>query len=215
MKPGRSWSAAPARPAAGGAGRRVLTRRDLRPGRVRRPAGVRFPIRGIAREVHTRGRACLRTLRPIRARTAGPALCARRRHGIPGAAGSRASQEGQRRRRTCRNVSWRLGMLTRRAIPQARRGAQRPSRSRRVRRPGRRRRPAAAATGRRLRRGRGQDRLHLERRGRGCFARMSAAYPATCGAANELPVATIRPPSRQATSTSTPWAPNSTGGSGL
>ena len=41
----------------------------------------------------------------------------------------------------------------------------------------------------------------------------SAAYPAMCGAAKELPVAIIRPPSRQATSTSTPWAPNSTGGS--
>src|SRR5262245_61375756 len=49
----------------------------------------------------------------------------------------------------------------------------------------------------------------------GWRARMRAAYPARCGAANELPVARIRPPPRHATSTSTPYAPNSTGGAGL
>src|SRR4029079_16879282 len=45
--------------------------------------------------------------------------------------------------------------------------------------------------------------------------RIRAASPAMCGAARLLPVATIRPPSRQATSTSRPQAPNSTGGRGL
>ncbi len=38
----------------------------------------------------------------------------------------------------------------------------------------------------------------------GCFARMRAAIPAMCGAAKLLPVAIIRPPSFQATVTSTP-----------
>jgi hypothetical protein len=44
---------------------------------------------------------------------------------------------------------------------------------------------------------------------------MSATMPATCGAANLLPVATFEPPSIQAIATSTPHAPNSTGGDGL
>ena len=39
--------------------------------------------------------------------------------------------------------------------------------------------------------------------------------PATCGEAKLLPVATVVPPSLQAMGTSTPQAPNSTGGDGL
>jgi hypothetical protein len=39
--------------------------------------------------------------------------------------------------------------------------------------------------------------------------------PATCGAAKLFPVATVEPPSFQAIGTSTPQAPNSTGGEGL
>ena len=49
----------------------------------------------------------------------------------------------------------------------------------------------------------------------GCLDRISATSAVMCGAANELPVATVMPPSRQATGTSTPQAPNSTGGLGL
>ena len=46
----------------------------------------------------------------------------------------------------------------------------------------------------------------------GCFASMSAANAAMCGAAKLLPVARIVPPPGQATSTSMPRAKNSTGG---
>jgi hypothetical protein len=49
----------------------------------------------------------------------------------------------------------------------------------------------------------------------GWAARIRAANPAMCGAAKLLPVATIRPPLFHATSTSRPYAPNSTGGRGL
>ena len=52
-------------------------------------------------------------------------------------------------------------------------------------------------------------------RNSGCFERMSAAMPAMCGAAYELPVPTMRLPPRHATSMSIPGAKNSVGGSGL
>ena len=43
---------------------------------------------------------------------------------------------------------------------------------------------------------------------------MRASKPAMCGAAKLFPVATMVPPSDQATSRSIPGAPNSTGGCG-
>src|SRR5437762_12166797 len=49
----------------------------------------------------------------------------------------------------------------------------------------------------------------------GWAARIRAAKPAMCGAAKLFPVAMIRAASFQATSTSSPYAPNSTGGRGL
>lgn len=48
----------------------------------------------------------------------------------------------------------------------------------------------------------------------GWRARIRVAIPAMCGAAKLFPVTVERPP-RQATSTSSPYAPNSTGGAGL
>ena len=49
----------------------------------------------------------------------------------------------------------------------------------------------------------------------GCFASTSAVIPATCGAAKLFPVQRSVPPPGQATSTSTPRAKSSTGGSGF
>jgi hypothetical protein len=49
----------------------------------------------------------------------------------------------------------------------------------------------------------------------GCLLRINATMALTCGAAKLLPVAVIEPWSAQATSTSMPRAPNSTGGFGL
>ena len=51
--------------------------------------------------------------------------------------------------------------------------------------------------------------------GRGCLLRISAAMPEMHGVAKLLPVARIVPPPSHATSTSTPRAKNSTGGSGF
>src|SRR4051812_43960579 len=49
----------------------------------------------------------------------------------------------------------------------------------------------------------------------GCLLRMRATIPVMCGAAKLFPVLLMELPFSQATSTSTPGAPNSTGGAGL